>query len=180
MCNMIWTLIFWFLSNFLRILNYSQSFQEQVVMFSSVIILSEKKTLNIAVFTYFDIFLSIIYLIWSTVRYTYTQWGKLCNVTRSTKLRGTQHSPELALSSTDFCSPENLIFPALKTQFKIEFLLLLSCIKNGLKKTLTVDMSSGMPKRSLVMTLLSAYYNQALKFNLPVHKSFQNHNNSLY
>ena len=34
---------------FLRILNYSEPFQEQVVMFSSVIILSEKeKTLNTA------------------------------------------------------------------------------------------------------------------------------------
>ena len=37
----------------------------------------------------------------------------LRNVTRSTKLRGAQRSPELALRSTDFRSPENLIFPAL-------------------------------------------------------------------
>ena len=45
-CDVIWTLIFCFLSiaNFLRIINYSsQSFQEQVVMFSSsVIILFEE------------------------------------------------------------------------------------------------------------------------------------------
>ena len=37
----------------------------------------------------------------------------LYNVARSRNLQGTQHSPELALSSTDFCSTENLIFPAL-------------------------------------------------------------------
>ena len=36
-------------------------------------------------------------------------------VTRSTKLRGAQRSPELGLMSTDFRAPENLIFPALLT-----------------------------------------------------------------
>ena len=35
------------------------------------------------------------------------------NVTRSTKLRGAQHSPEFAFKCTDFCVPENLVFPAL-------------------------------------------------------------------
>ena len=35
------------------------------------------------------------------------------NVTRSAKLWGAQRSPELALRSTNFRSPENLIFPAL-------------------------------------------------------------------
>ena len=35
------------------------------------------------------------------------------NVTRSTKLRGAQHFPKLTFRSTDFCVPENLIFPAL-------------------------------------------------------------------
>ena len=35
------------------------------------------------------------------------------NVTRSTKLRGAQRSPEIAFRSTDFCVPKNLIFPAL-------------------------------------------------------------------
>ena len=34
-------------------------------------------------------------------------------VTRSTKLQGTQHSPELAFRSTYFCAPEKLIFPVL-------------------------------------------------------------------
>ena len=33
----------------------------------------------------------------------------------STKLRGAQGAPELALGSTEFRSPENLIFPALAT-----------------------------------------------------------------
>ena len=37
----------------------------------------------------------------------------LHNVTRSGKLWGAQRSPEFALRSTNFCSPENLIFPAL-------------------------------------------------------------------
>ena len=36
-----------------------------------------------------------------------------CKVTRSTKLRGAQHSPKLGLESTDFCVQGNLIFPAL-------------------------------------------------------------------
>ena len=35
------------------------------------------------------------------------------NVTRSRKVRGAQHSPQLAFRSTDFYVPENLIFPAL-------------------------------------------------------------------
>ena len=37
----------------------------------------------------------------------------LPNVTRCTKLRGAQRSPEIAFRSTDFCVLENLIFPAL-------------------------------------------------------------------
>ena len=36
-----------------------------------------------------------------------------CKVTRCTKLRGAQRSPELALKSTDFHAPGNLIFPVL-------------------------------------------------------------------
>ena len=36
-----------------------------------------------------------------------------CNVTRSANLPGAQHAPELVLRSTEFQSPENLIFPAL-------------------------------------------------------------------
>ena len=89
---------------------YSQTFQKQVVNFSSVIILPEKKNTEYScTWIYFNIFLSIIYLIWCIVRETLL----LYNVARSRKLQGTQHSPELALRSTDFCSPENLIFPAL-------------------------------------------------------------------
>ena len=89
---------------------YSQSFQKQVVIFCSVIILSGKKNTEYScTWIYFNIFLSIIYLIWCRVRETLL----LYNVARSRKLQGTQHSPELALRSTDFCSPENLIFPVL-------------------------------------------------------------------
>ena len=35
-----------------------------------------------------------------------------CNITRSTKSQGAQCAPELSLRSTEFRSPENLIFPA--------------------------------------------------------------------
>ena len=38
----------------------------------------------------------------------------LHNATRSTKLRGAQHAPELALRSTEFRAPESLIFLALE------------------------------------------------------------------
>ena len=77
--------------------------------FSNVIILSEKKkTLNI-----FKKNFSIIYLISCTVRFTVRQTILLCNVTRSTKSQSAQRSSELALRSTDFRSPENLIFPTL-------------------------------------------------------------------
>ena len=48
------------------------------------------------------------------------------NVTRSTKLRGAQCLPKLALRSTEFRSPENLIFPALisrKEYLRLDLLL---------------------------------------------------------
>ena len=43
-------------------------------------------------------------------------------VTRSTKLQGTQHSPELAFMRTDFCVPKNLIFQAKRLEFLEKFL----------------------------------------------------------
>ena len=68
-------------------------------MFSSVIILSgQKNTEYSCTWIYFNIFLSTIYLIWCTVRYT---------------VRQTHCSLELALRNTDFHSPENQFFPAL-------------------------------------------------------------------
>ena len=39
------------------------------------------------------------------------------NVTRSTKLRGAQRSPELTFRSTDIRVPENLMFPTLTYVF---------------------------------------------------------------
>ena len=48
-------------------------------------------------------------MIWCRVKETLL----IYKVARSRKLQGTQHCPELALRSTDFCSPENLNFPAL-------------------------------------------------------------------
>ena len=98
---------------FLRILNYLQSFQEHVVTFSSVITLSERKKHWSCSWIYLNIFLSIVYFSWCTARYTVWQTIVPCNITRSTKSRGAQRAPELALSSTEPSLQENLIFPAL-------------------------------------------------------------------
>ena len=51
--------------------------------------------------------------IWCTVSYILKQTLVPCNVARSIKLRGAQRASELALRSTEFRSPENLIFPIL-------------------------------------------------------------------
>ena len=61
----------------------------------------------------FNIYLSIIYFIWCTLKYTMRQTCVHPNIIRSTKLQGAQHSPELSFRSTDFRVPENQIFPAL-------------------------------------------------------------------
>ena len=60
-----------------------------------------------------NIYLSIIYFIWYTARYTMTRTCVPPDVTRSTKLRGAQRSPKLTFRSMDFRVPENLIFQAL-------------------------------------------------------------------
>ena len=61
-------IIFCFLSsvNFLRILKYLQSFQEQVVIFSSVIIYCQRKKhwIRLYIPEFISTFFSIIYLIW--------------------------------------------------------------------------------------------------------------------
>ena len=61
----------------------------------------------------FNIFLSIIYFTWRTARYAMRRTSVPPNVTRSTKLRGAQGSPELAFRSKVFRVPENIIFLAL-------------------------------------------------------------------
>ena len=61
----------------------------------------------------FNIYLSIIYFICYTARYMMRQTRVPPNITRSTKLWETKRSPELAFRNTNFCVPENLIFPAL-------------------------------------------------------------------
>ena len=58
----------------------------------------------------FNTYISIIYFIWCTARYTMKRTRVPSNVTRSTKLRGTQRSPELTFRSMDFPLPEDLIF----------------------------------------------------------------------
>ena len=61
----------------------------------------------------FNIYLSIIYFIWYRTTYKMRQTRVPPNITRSTKLRGTQPSLQLAFRSMDFHVPENLIFSAL-------------------------------------------------------------------
>ena len=60
----------------------------------------------------FNIYLSIIYLIQCMARYLMMQTQVPPNITklRNTKLHGAR-SNEIAFQSTDFCVPENLIFP---------------------------------------------------------------------
>ena len=53
--------------------------------------------------------------------------------TRCTKLRGAQHPLELALRSTDFRAPENLIFPAMTCRFHNRFVTPRSYINDILK-----------------------------------------------
>ena len=69
----------------------------------------------------FNIYLSIIYFIWCTARYTMRQTCVPLNNKRSTKLWGPQRSPEIALRSKNFCVPENLIFPALNLTMSIDW-----------------------------------------------------------
>ena len=76
-----------------------------------------KKLQNIIALLHLSItYLSTTYFIWCMARYTMRRARVLSKVTRSTKLRGAQRSPELGLRSTDFRAPENLIFPALHTR----------------------------------------------------------------
>ena len=78
--------------------------------------------------TCFNIYLSIIYFIWYTVRNTMKQICVPPNATRNTKLRGAQRSPELAFRSTDFHLPENVIFPVLMSILWITSISILSFV----------------------------------------------------
>ena len=70
-----------------------------------------RKLQNIIALLHLSItYLSITYFIWCKARYTMRQ-------IRSKKLQGAQPSPELGLRSTEFCAPENLIFPALNKMY---------------------------------------------------------------
>ena len=60
----------------------------------------------------FNIYLSIINFIWYMAKNTRRRTRVPPSVTRSAKLRGAQRSPELSFRSTNFCVPENLLFPA--------------------------------------------------------------------
>ena len=60
--------------------------------------------------------LSVTYFIWCMATYMMrrTRVRVPYKVTKYTKLQGAQRGPELALRSTDFNAPENLIFPAMR------------------------------------------------------------------
>ena len=78
---------------------------------------SDEKLVNI--FLYGNSLFSYIqnqYILNSSIRYIINSTLVPCKVTRSTKLQGAQRAPELALRSIEFCSPVNLIFPALILQ----------------------------------------------------------------
>ena len=106
-------------STFLRILNSSQSFQEQMMTSSSCnyTIRERKKQLDGYSCTriYFNIYLCITYFIWFMTSYTMRRTCVPRKVRRSTELRGVRRSPELFARSTDFRVPELLIFPVLST-----------------------------------------------------------------
>ena len=52
------------------------------------------------------------------------------NITKSKNLRGAQRSPEFAFRSTDFCVPENLLFPALANHLPSQVLWPLKCVSS--------------------------------------------------
>ena len=85
----------------LRALKFSQSLQEQVVIFSSVIILSEKKIYLFQHFSFHNLF-DLVHGDANTFTLNVTSQRCKYKSIRCTTLR-----------SSDFRSPENLIFPAM-------------------------------------------------------------------
>ena len=111
---------------FLRILNYSAILRTSGdVLQCNYTVRERKSTEYSCTWIYLIIFLSIVYFLWRIARHSVRQTLVPHKVTRSTKLWGAQRAPEFALRSTEFRSPENLVFPALSSDTeKIWFSLL--------------------------------------------------------
>ena len=95
---------------FLRILNFSQSFQEQVMTCSSCNYnIWERKKLDTAAPEFISIFIfCITYFIWFMTSYTVRRTFVPSKVRRSPKSRGVRCSPKLFVRSTDFRIPVGL------------------------------------------------------------------------
>ena len=116
-CNLNTDLLVFIRLKFLRILNSSQSFQEQVMtsLSCNYTIWERKKTGYSCTWIYFNIYLCLTYFIWFIMSYTMKRTCVPRKVRRSTKLRGVQRSLELFARGTDFRVPETLISPAQST-----------------------------------------------------------------
>ena len=103
-CNVNTDLLVFIKLKFLRILNFSQSFQEQVMTCSSCnyTIWERKKTGYSCTWIYFNIYFCITYFIWFMTSYTMRRIFGPSKVRRSPKLRGLRRSPELFARDNDF------------------------------------------------------------------------------
>ena len=103
-CNLSTDLLVFIKLKFLRILNFSQSFQEQVMTCSSCnyAIWERKKTGYSCTWIYFNIYFCITYFIWFMTSYTMRRIFGPSKVRRSPKLRGLRRSPELFARDNDF------------------------------------------------------------------------------
>ena len=121
-CNLSTDILAFIKLKFLKILNFSQSFQEQVLTYSSFnyIIWERKKTGYSWTWIYFNIYHCITYFIWFMTG-SKMRWGYVPRkVRRSPKLRGVRHSPEVFARNTEFRVAEILISPGQSTCSKRE------------------------------------------------------------
>ena len=103
-CNVNTDLLVFIKLKFLRILNFSQSFQEQLMTCSSCdyTIWERKKSGYSCTWIYFNIYFCITCLIWFMKSYTMRRTFVPSKVRRRPKLRGVRLSPYLFAKSTDF------------------------------------------------------------------------------
>ena len=103
-CNLSTDLLVFIKLKFPRILNFSQSFQKQVMTCSSCkcTIWERQKTGYSCVWIYFNIYFCITYLIWFMTSYTMKRTFVPSKVRRRPKLRGVR------LSSLPFCEERRL------------------------------------------------------------------------
>ena len=111
-----WSLGF-YQAQFFKILNSSQSFQEQMMTYSSCNYTTweRKKTGYSCTWIYFNIYLCKNYFIRFMISYTMRRTCVPNKVRRNPKLRGARRSPGLSARSTDFRVPDTQISPAQST-----------------------------------------------------------------